>query len=177
MVVLFLIFWGVTVLFFTIAVWFYIPTSNASVQFSRSVVSDSLRPHELQHARPPCPSPTPRRVLFSLHVCQHLLSFDFLTLVILTGMRFWFTFSWLVMLSIFLYICWPFVCILLGSVYSSLLQFLNWFICFFLFVAQLVKSPPAIWETWVWSLGWEDPLEKGKATHSSILAWRIPWTV
>ena len=44
-------------------------------------------------------------------------------------------------------------------------------------VAQLVKNPPAIWETWVQSLGWEDPLEKGKATHSSILAWRIPWTV
>ena len=44
-------------------------------------------------------------------------------------------------------------------------------------VAQLVKNPPAMWETWVPSLGWEDPLEKGKATHSSILAWRIPWTV
>ena len=43
-------------------------------------------------------------------------------------------------------------------------------------VAQLVKNPPAIWETWVQSLGWEDPLEKGKATHSSLLAWRIPWT-
>ena len=40
--------------------------------------------------------------------------------------------------------------------------------------AQLVKDLPAIWETWVLSLGWEDPLEKGKATHSSILAWRIP---
>ena len=44
-------------------------------------------------------------------------------------------------------------------------------------VAQLVKNPPAIQETWARSLGWEDPLEKGKATHSSILAWRIPWTV
>ena len=44
-------------------------------------------------------------------------------------------------------------------------------------VAQLVKNPPAMWETWVWSLGWEYPLEKGKATHSSILAWRIPQTV
>ena len=43
-------------------------------------------------------------------------------------------------------------------------------------VAQTVKNPPAVWETWVWSLGWEDPLEKQKATHSSILAWRIPWT-
>ena len=42
-------------------------------------------------------------------------------------------------------------------------------------VAQLVKNPPAMQETWVRSLGWEDPLEKGKATHSSLLAWRIPW--
>ena len=44
-------------------------------------------------------------------------------------------------------------------------------------VAYLVKNPPAMQETWVRSLGWENPLEKGKATHSSILAWRIPWTV
>ena len=44
-------------------------------------------------------------------------------------------------------------------------------------VAQLVKNPPQVRETWVQSLGWEDPLEKGKAIHSSILAWRIPWTV
>ena len=44
-------------------------------------------------------------------------------------------------------------------------------------VAQLVKNLPTMRETWVWSLGSEDPLEKGKATHSSILAWRIPWTV
>ena len=43
-------------------------------------------------------------------------------------------------------------------------------------MAQLVKNPPAMQETWVRSLGWEDPLVKGKATHSSILAWRIPWT-
>ena len=44
-------------------------------------------------------------------------------------------------------------------------------------VAQLIKNPPAELESWVPSLGWEDVLEKGKATHSSILAWRIPWTV
>ena len=44
-------------------------------------------------------------------------------------------------------------------------------------VPQLVENLPAMWETWVQSLGWEDPLEKGKATHSSMLAWRIPWTV
>ena len=43
-------------------------------------------------------------------------------------------------------------------------------------LAQMVKNPPAMWETWVPSLGREDPLEKGRATHSSILAWRIPWT-
>ena len=44
-------------------------------------------------------------------------------------------------------------------------------------VAQLVKNLPAMWETWVLSLGWADHLEKGKAIHSNILAWRIPWTV
>ena len=43
-------------------------------------------------------------------------------------------------------------------------------------VAQLVKNLPAMQETWVQSLGWEDPLEEGMATHSSILAWRIPLT-
>ena len=44
-------------------------------------------------------------------------------------------------------------------------------------VAQLVENLPSMQETWVQSLVWEDPLEKGKATHSSILAWRISWTV
>ena len=44
-------------------------------------------------------------------------------------------------------------------------------------VAQLVKNQPAGWETWVQSLGWEDFLEEGKGIHSSILAWRIPWTI
>ena len=43
-------------------------------------------------------------------------------------------------------------------------------------VVQMAKESPAVWETWIWSLGWEDPLEKGMAAHSSILAWRIPWT-
>ena len=50
-------------------------------------------------------------------------------------------------------------------------------ICRASLVAQLVKNPPAVQETGVPPLGWEDPLEKGKATHSSILAWRIPWTL
>ena len=44
-------------------------------------------------------------------------------------------------------------------------------------VAQLVKNLPAMRETWIQSLGWEDPPEKGMATHFGILAWRIPWTV
>ena len=43
-------------------------------------------------------------------------------------------------------------------------------------MAQMIKNLPAIWETWVQTLDWEGPLEKGTATHSSILAWRIPWT-
>ena len=43
-------------------------------------------------------------------------------------------------------------------------------------VALLVKTPPAMWETWIRLLGWEDPLEEGMATYSSILAWRISWT-
>ena len=43
-------------------------------------------------------------------------------------------------------------------------------------MAQIIKNLPAMWETWVHSVDWEDPLEKGMAFHSSILAWRIPWT-
>ena len=60
--------------------------------------------------------------------------------------------------------------------YGCLLHQSHCFITPFL-VAQLVKNLPAMQETWVWSLVWEDPLEKGKATQSSILAWRIPQTV
>ena len=44
-------------------------------------------------------------------------------------------------------------------------------------VAHLVKNPPTMQETWVLSMDWEDPLEKGKVTHSSILVWRIPWAI
>ena len=54
------------------------------------------------------------------------------------------------------------ICVLLAKTGASL-------------VAQIVKNPPAKQETWVQSLGQEDPLEKGMAIHSSILAWRIPW--
>ena len=51
-----------------------------------------------------------------------------------------------------------------------------WQICGASLVAQMVKNLPAIWETLVWALGQEDPLKEEMATHSSILAWRIPWT-
>ena len=61
--------------------------------------------------------------------------------------------------------------------YSLITTFQYYFISGASLVAQLIKNPPAIWKTWVRSLGSEDPLEKGKATHSSILAWRIPWTI
>ena len=54
---------------------------------------------------------------------------------------------------------------------------LAWLVAWASLVAHLVENLPAVRETWVQSLGWEDPLEKGKATHSSILAWRISWTV
>ena len=60
---------------------------------------------------------------------------------------------------------------ILGLIFAAL--FLIWASL----VAQLVKNLPAVQETWVQSLGWEDPLEKGKITQSSILAWRIPGTV
>ena len=48
--------------------------------------------------------------------------------------------------------------------------------CVYSLIAQMVKNLPAMWETQVRCLVWEDPLEKGMATHSSVLAWRIPWT-
>ena len=58
----------------------------------------------------------------------------------------------------------------------NLLISVSFAICVASLVAQMVKSLPAMQETQVWSLGWGDTLEKGMATHSSILAWRIPWT-
>ena len=61
------------------------------------------------------------------------------------------------------------------SKFKAQIGFIKWLINWASLLAQLVKNLPAMWETSVRSLGWEDPLEKGKATHSSILAWRIPW--
>ena len=125
-------------------------------QFSAVAQScPTLRPHGLQHTKPPCPSPTHRIYLNSCALglwFQDYMGFktlsitplwDHLNLVLVCGVAFWHFFS---------------------SRGASL-------------IAQLVKNPPAMRETWVQSLGWEDPLEKGKAIDSSILAWRIPWTI
>ena len=66
-----------------------------------------------------------------------------------------------------------------GKVMSLLFNELSRFVVYSWasLVAQLVRNPPAMWETWVRFLDWEDSLEKGTAIHSSILACRIPWTV
>ena len=61
--------------------------------------------------------------------------------------------------------------------YNSLLWTNIWYLYLASLVAQLVKNPPAMQMDLGSSLGWEDPLEKGKATYSSVLAWRIPWTI
>ena len=80
------------------------------------------------------------------------------------------------MWSIFSYIYLPSVYLLWGGFYLRFLAcLLIWL--FGLPSAQLVKNSPAMQEAPVWFLGQEDPLEKGKATHSSILVWRIPWTI
>ena len=69
-----------------------------------------------------------------------------------------------------LHLQWTNICIPLG------LLWFNGFIKRASLVAQMIKNPPAMQETWVWSLGWHDPPEEGMATHSTVLAWRIPCT-
>ena len=80
--------------------------------------------------------------------------------------------NWLPLISLFTHLFSPPKCSSAGERIGYPLQY-SWASL----VAQLVKNPPAMGETCVQSLGWEDPLEKGKATHSSILSWRIPWTL
>ena len=63
----------------------------------------------------------------------------------------------------------------LVQLFTKAFRKLFWIVIYF--YGSAVKNPPAMWEIWVRSLGWEDPLEKEKATYSSILAWRISWTV
>ena len=155
-----------------------------SDQISRSVVSDSLWPHESQHARPPCPSPTPRVHSDSRPSSQwchpaissSVVPFSSCPQSLPASESFPMSqhnnvnqlyFNWKKKKRIYVNTLpsrrWSLISPLLTS-WASL-------------VVQLVKNLPATWDTWVLSLGWEDPLEKGKASHSSILAWRIPWTV
>ena len=116
-------------------------------------MSDSLRPHGLQHTRLPCPSPTPRACSDSCSssrgchatISSSVIPFSSYLQSFPTSGSF------------------PKGDPSFGSYQASLR-------------AQLVKNPPVMWETWVLSLGWEYLLENGKATHPSILAWRIPWT-
>ena len=86
-----------------------------------------------------------------------------------TSHTFWYVFSFYLVQNIL-----KFLLRLLDSCYSEVYSPNIWgFLIFYSLVAQSVKSLPAMW---VWSLGQEDPLEKEMETHSSILAWRIPWT-
>ena len=68
-------------------------------------------------------------------------------------------------------------CICTSLFFNHILFVCHCYITWASLVAQLVKNLLAMWETWVWFLGWEDPLEKRMAAHSSILAWRISWTI
>ena len=86
-------------------------------------------------------------------------------------------------LCMLVYVCIEFDIKLISNSFCEMMWSIARIICYPGFisykqiVAQLVNNLPAMQEAWVWSLGWEDLLEKGKATHSSILAWRIPRTV
>ena len=204
----------------------------SSVQFSCSVVSDSLRPHESQHARPPCPSPTPRvhsnsrplsrwchpaisSSVIPFFSCPQSLpaseSFPMSQLFAWGGQstgvsalesflpkntQGWSPLEWIGWISLqskglsrvfsnatvqnIRYLIFSFWLTSLYIMDSKFIRLTRTEMCSFLWaslVTQLVRNPPGMWETWVPSLGWEDLLEKGKATHSSILTWRIPWTV
>ena len=163
--------------------------------FSCSVMSDSMWPCGLQYARIACPS-------LSLGMGRnpwHLGSSSITALPITTEKNLCHIKSWSKTSFFFHTRCWKKSKMLDGKMpWSSIYQWMfspkgkildlvelgnwewpemNWGGNLFDIIFQLVKNPPAMRETWVWSLGWEDPLEKGKSTHSSILAWRIPWIV
>ena len=147
-------------------------------------MSSSLRHHGLQHTRLPCPSPAPHSLSYicitaHLKLCYNLLYKLFLLLdgVFLEGKK---------RLWAFFFFVFP---LLPGSpllhqfpLVKHQVQCLAYTICSrddsvvngLPLVAQLVKNPMAMQETWVQFLGWEDPMEEGLATHSSILAWSIP---
>ena len=176
--------------------------------FSYSVISDSLRPHRLQHTRPRCPSPTPGVYSNTYPLSQWCHPTISSSVVPFSSCLQSFPASGSLQMSQ-LFIRWPkdWSCsfsINPSNDYSGLISFrIDWFdllavqgtlknllqhhsskasilwcSAFFIvqlshplgsLVAQLIKNPPAMWETWVWSLDWEDPLKKGRALHSSIL--------
>ena len=128
-------------------------------------MSDSLRSHESQHARPPCPSPTPgvysnsRSSSWWCHptITSSVIPFSsFLQSFPASGS---FPVS-----QLFASGTLEFEFQLQHQSFQASL------------VAQRVKCLPAMQETWVWSLIWEDPLEEGTANHTSIRVWKIPWT-
>ena len=159
-----------------------------AVQFSRSVVFDSLWPHRLQHAV--CPSPSPGVYSDSCPL-RVVIIFPTMYVGIYVCDCYWFLkFKRFPALSLphKFYCVW---CPILKLLFCVSLNYLLWIKVILLLLSfnppasfiwaslmsQMVKNLPAIWETWVLSVGWEDPLEKGPATRSSILAWRIPRTV
>ena len=125
-----------------------------------SVVSDSLRPHRLQHTRLLCPSLSSRVCWDSCPLSQWCHS------IISSSVT-----PFLLVPSVFPSISWG------PSDYPSvhIKSYLPLSLSGVYLVAQMVKSLPAMRETWVRSLGWEDPLEVEMATHSNILARKIPW--
>ena len=138
-------------------------------QFSLSVVSDSVRPHGLQLFRLPCPSPIPSLLKHmsiesvmpfnQLILCHPLLLPSIFPRIKVFSKESAFHIRWAKY--------WSFsFSISLSSEYLGLTSL----------VAQTVKHLYMMWEIWVRSLGQEDPLEKEMATHSSTLAWKIPWT-
>ena len=161
-----------------IGIWKYILHGHITdTLFSYSVMSNSLSPHGLQHTRLLCPSPSPRACSNSCPLnqwCHPTISSSVISSPPAFNI-YGFPDSSIGKNSA----CnagnpgsTPGSGRSTGEEIGYPLQY-SWASL----VAQLVKNPPEMWETWVRSLGWEDTLEKGTATHSSILVWRIPWTL
>ena len=131
-------------------------------QFSRSVLFDSLWPHGRQHARLPCPSPTPGVYLDSCPLSRWCHPTISSSVVPFSSRLQSFPASGAFPVSQFF------------ATGGQSIGVFKFSFNFSALVAQMVKNPPTMWETWVWSLGWEDPLKEGIATHSRILTWRIP---
>ena len=149
-------------------------------------MSNSWRPHGLQHSRLPCPSPNPKACSNSCPLsqwCHPIISFS---IVPFSSCLQSFSASGSFLMSQ------PFASggQRIGTLASASvlpMEIQDWFplglqalkrhftVSSSSLVTQMVKSLPKVWEAWAWSLAQEDPLKKEMATHSSILAWKIPW--